>query len=179
MIQDLAHIFDLLVRRSMKHDNHRTQQADCTAQLSESTELFFEKIRSKHRPRYISKLKPRRSCISYPMRTLSAPRGVTRIAGAKAYAAKLEISPNTTITSQRMASKRLSTCLTCDNTGPPQWHFQIRKPFSLEAQLISCIIKTLYQHNKCKLCLARRLAKPRLRKTWELAVLYFAGDTPF
>lgn len=35
-----------------------------------------------------------------PMSTESAPRGVTRIAGAKAYAAKLKISPSTTTRSQ-------------------------------------------------------------------------------
>jgi hypothetical protein len=32
----------------------------------------------------------------YPMSTLRAPSGVTRIAGAKAYAAKFAISPTTT-----------------------------------------------------------------------------------
>jgi hypothetical protein len=32
----------------------------------------------------------------YPMSTLSAPSGVTRIAGANAYAAKFAISPTTT-----------------------------------------------------------------------------------
>ena len=35
--------------------------------------------------------------IAYPIRTLSAPSGVTRIAGAKAYAAKLATSPRATI----------------------------------------------------------------------------------
>lgn len=34
----------------------------------------------------------------YPMSTLNAPNGVTRIAGANAYAAKLAISPITTNT---------------------------------------------------------------------------------
>lgn len=34
---------------------------------------------------------------SYPIKTLSAPSGVTKIAGAKAYAAKLAISPMATI----------------------------------------------------------------------------------
>lgn len=33
---------------------------------------------------------------AHPIRTLNAPSGVTRIAGAKAYAAKLAISPRTT-----------------------------------------------------------------------------------
>lgn len=34
---------------------------------------------------------------AYPIRTLSAPNGVTRIAGANAYAAKLATSPRATI----------------------------------------------------------------------------------
>lgn len=38
-----------------------------------------------------------------PMSTDSAPSGVTRIAGAKAYAAKLNISPSTTASSQPSA----------------------------------------------------------------------------
>ena len=33
---------------------------------------------------------------TYPIRTLSAPSGVTNIAGANAYAAKLNTSPSTT-----------------------------------------------------------------------------------
>ena len=32
----------------------------------------------------------------YPLKTLNAPNGVTRIAGAKVYAAKFAISPRTT-----------------------------------------------------------------------------------
>ena len=34
--------------------------------------------------------------LTYPMRTLRAPSGVTRIAGANAYAAKFAASPTTT-----------------------------------------------------------------------------------
>ena len=37
---------------------------------------------------------------AYPIKTERAPSGVTRMAGAKAYAAKLNISPRTTRTSQ-------------------------------------------------------------------------------
>lgn len=40
-----------------------------------------------------------------PIRTLNAPRGVTRIAGAKAYAAKFAISPIITVNRQRRARK--------------------------------------------------------------------------
>lgn len=35
--------------------------------------------------------------IAHPIKTLSAPRGVTKIAGAKAYAAKLATSPRATV----------------------------------------------------------------------------------
>jgi hypothetical protein len=33
----------------MKHNNHGAQEADCTAQLSERTKLFFQKVGTKHR----------------------------------------------------------------------------------------------------------------------------------
>lgn len=41
------------------------------------------------------------------MRTERAPRGVTRMAGANAYAAKLKISPKTTAESQLVAPTAL------------------------------------------------------------------------
>jgi hypothetical protein len=34
---------------------------------------------------------------AYPIKTLKAPNGVTRIAGAKAYAAAFKISPKTAV----------------------------------------------------------------------------------
>jgi hypothetical protein len=43
-----------------------------------------------------------------PMRTESAPRGVTRMAGAKAYAAKLNISPSTTVCRQSHTHRTVS-----------------------------------------------------------------------
>lgn len=74
---------------------------------------------------------------------LSAPSGVTKIAGAKAYAAKLAISPTTTgnCTSlvpphtvmeakDYVGTKRLSTVSkeipTCYQSYPPQWLKQVR-----------------------------------------------------
>ena len=48
-----------------------------------------------------------------PIRTESAPRGVTRMAGAKAYAAKLHISPITTLCtdiSHYLGSRELLSC---------------------------------------------------------------------
>lgn len=43
---------------------------------------------------------------AHPIRTESAPSGVTRMAGAKAYAAKLKISPTTTANGQPTVSPR-------------------------------------------------------------------------
>jgi hypothetical protein len=45
---------------------------------------------------------------TYPIKTLRAPKGVTRIAGAKAYAAKFAISPITTTTGQSMHHPKVS-----------------------------------------------------------------------
>lgn len=42
--------------------------------------------------------------LPYPMRTLSAPNGVTNMAGAKAYAAKFATSPMTTKSCQMLQS---------------------------------------------------------------------------
>lgn len=44
-----------------------------------------------------------------PMSTESAPKGVTKIAGANAYAAKLKISPSTTASCQSMHRPEYST----------------------------------------------------------------------
>lgn len=49
MVENLTNIFYLFVWRRMKHNNHRAQEADCTAQLSERTKLFFQKVGTKHR----------------------------------------------------------------------------------------------------------------------------------
>ena len=49
MIENLTDIFYLFVWRRVKHNDHRAQEADCTAQLSERTKLFFQKVGTKHR----------------------------------------------------------------------------------------------------------------------------------
>lgn len=164
MIQNLTNIFNLFVWRGMKHNNHRAQEANCTAQLSERTQLFFEKVGSKHRTTWTQQDRDGGSWTPYPMRTLNAPNGVTSIAGAKAYAAKFEISPNTTVKSQRKASNALTGHLTGCYPRPPQWHLQICKPFALEAMLISCIIETLYRDDQSgKLMRARECLKVRCK----------------
>ena len=71
----------------------------------------------------------------YPIKTLNAPNGVTRIAGAKAYAAKLATSPIPT------AKKTLSPLslpvngtvdCTCKDTTPPNRTLEVREAFSFE-----------------------------------------------
>jgi hypothetical protein len=79
-----------------------------------------------------------------PINTDSAPNGVTKMAGAKAYAAKLKISPQTT------AHSVVSTCRcllpgegvkqqgarTADDASPPHRALQIYKPVTLEAMTL-------------------------------------------
>lgn len=68
----------------MKNDNESTEETDSTTELPECPNSSFKK----YDPR------------TAPIKTDSAPNGVTRIAGAKAYAAKLNVSPNTTSSNQ-------------------------------------------------------------------------------
>ena len=56
---------------------------------------------------------------------LSAPRGVTRIAGANAYAAKLAISPTITVTIKRIKIKIKCSVTVVDYK---QWGRAIRPP---------------------------------------------------
>lgn len=53
-----------------------------------------------------------------PLKTLKAPNGVTKIAGANAYAAKLAISPATTVktVSQTQNLKRSTYVIRCQPT---------------------------------------------------------------
>lgn len=82
----------------MENNDHRTYQADGTSELSQYSQLFLKKIGAKNGPlsRQLYDLMKHVDSI-YPIRTLRAPRGVTNIAGAKAYAAKFATSPITTM----------------------------------------------------------------------------------
>lgn len=96
---------------------------------------------------------------THPIRTLNAPKGVTRIAGAKAYAAKLAISPRTT------AGQLISLALeqkprkprTSDNTSPPQRTFQIRETVSLKAMSFGRLHQTLSHINQLNREVQRQL----------------------
>ena len=84
-----------------------------------------------------------RRTISYPMSTLRAPNGVTRIAGAKAYAAKFAISPRTTARPISLRFCRgLARCRrpTCDNASPPYRTFQIFVALAFKSMSFACFI---------------------------------------
>jgi len=57
----------------------------------------------------------------YPINTLRAPSGVTKIAGAKVYAAKLAASPMTTAASAPTRPEND----TCYHASPPYWILHI------------------------------------------------------
>lgn len=82
-----------------------------------------------------------------PINTDSAPRGVTRMAGAKAYAAKLHTSPTTTayhlLVCRASQSRVWSWSLTCANAGPPQGIPEVYEALSLEAMCFACLVETL------------------------------------
>jgi hypothetical protein len=83
-----------------------------------------------------------------PMSTERAPSGVTKMAGANAYAAKLKISPRTTTRSQLCDSAicEQSARLTCDHARPPSWVLHVRKTLAIEAVFLCRGIKTLCAH---------------------------------
>lgn len=66
-----------------------------------------------------------------PIRTLRAPNGVTRIAGANAYAAKLHISPRTTVVSSLSAAGALDARYgdigPCSHVAIPAHHNGLRR----------------------------------------------------
>lgn len=105
-------------------------------------------------------------CFPYPIRTLSAPRGVTRIAGANAYAAKLATSPMATRThsvSLSFYSNRQGLpSHTCNNTAPPDGTLQIGKPLAFKPMSFRGLHQTL-PANRSVFCASKwmRIAKDR------------------
>lgn len=86
---------------------------------------------------------------AYPMRTLSAPNGVTSIAGAKAYAAKLATSPITTAARQLLSLPLACPFLrTSDDASPPYRTFQVLESFSFEAMPFTGIIETFLGYDE-------------------------------
>lgn len=82
-----------------------------------------------------------------PINTESAPRGVTRMAGAKAYAAKLHTSPTTTAFRLSVYSASRSRGgrypLTCADASPPQGVPEVYEALSLESMCFACLVETL------------------------------------
>lgn len=90
----------------------------------------------------------------YPISTLSAPSGVTRMAGAKAYAAKLAASPMATAHIQDSVSiyslegVPWSLKRTRSNPTPPDWTFQVRETLAFETMSLGGVHQSLC--SKCK-----------------------------
>lgn len=78
-----------------------------------------------------------------PINTLSAPNGVTKIAGANAYAAKLATSPRTTIHVVRNRKIQHSKDHTRNYASPPYWTLKICEPFSFKPEMLFCVHQTL------------------------------------
>lgn len=80
-----------------------------------------------------------------PISTLSAPRGVTRIAGAKAYAAKLQTSPVATEYSISESNQftRGRVSLTSRDTSPPKRVLEVHKSLSFESMTFFCLVQSL------------------------------------
>lgn len=84
-----------------------------------------------------------------PIRTESAPNGVTRIAGAKAYAAKLQTSPTTTIPGCQPIARAVRRDVnhvghTCCDTGPPDGTLQIYKAVAFKTVSFFRLHQTLW-----------------------------------
>lgn len=92
----------LLIRGCMKHDDDRSDQTYCATNLAENAQVFFKEVGTQDGTgQTLAKGPPSHSTwVTNPINTDRAPRGVTRIAGANAYAAKLKISPTTTAQNQ-------------------------------------------------------------------------------
>ena len=105
-----------------------------------------------------------------PIKTLRAPKGVTRIAGANAYAAKFAISP--TITGDmisKTSTGEIEQTRTCYDTCPPYRTLQIRKSISFKAVSFFCVDKPLPM-------LLANVDKPDHEGVEEIAPYFFSND---
>ena len=86
-----------------------------------------------------------------PIKTLRAPSGVTRIGGAKAYAAKLATSPITTARCEQVPRCAEDSCRrTCDDAGPPHRTLEICEAVSFKAMLLTCLHQALFRNDKTR-----------------------------
>ena len=96
-MQNLVDRVYISVRRGVQYNDDRSDQAYGTANFAQQAKVLSEKVGAQYSSDVGLAIIGKDVWNStYPMRTESAPRGVTRIAGANAYAAKLKISPTTT-----------------------------------------------------------------------------------
>lgn len=104
ILQNLVDSLHVFIRRGMQDNHHGTQEASSTAQLPQRTQPLMQEDGPEN-----STAQDQYQCLTlfskarqaYPIKTLSAPNGVTRIAGAKAYAAKFATSPIPTAKTMR------------------------------------------------------------------------------
>lgn len=78
-----------------------------------------------------------------PINTLNAPNGVTKMAGANAYAAKLAISPRITGHDVRNGRTQRSRGHTCNYASPPYWTLEVCESFSFKPEMLFCVHQTL------------------------------------
>ncbi|KAG2012556.1 hypothetical protein GB937_007152 [Aspergillus fischeri] len=101
ILEDFVNRFDWFIRRRMQNNDNGAKQTQGAAQFPQNAKSFMQKIGPKDSTLRDEVSQARRTqsnpSVSYPINTLSAPSGVTRMAGAKAYAAKLATSPMATV----------------------------------------------------------------------------------
>jgi hypothetical protein len=86
-----------------------------------------------------------------PIKTLRAPSGVTRIGGAKAYAAKLATSPITTGWCEQVArGVEDGRRRTCDDAGPPNGTLEICEAFSFKTMLLTGLHQAFFRNDKTR-----------------------------
>lgn len=99
-VQQLLDGLDFFVGRGVEDNDDGAGEADCAADLAQDAEAFVEEVGAEYcsvvSTRLVHVVPWRSRGGLYPMSTLSAPKGVTRMAGANAYAAKFATSPTTT-----------------------------------------------------------------------------------
>jgi hypothetical protein len=104
---DARHIPGLIARsKILSTDSTSSSGGACRTMITDPIRQIAHPILPKSPKVSLRKYDPKTA----PMRTARAPNGVTRIAGANAYAAKLNISPITTTSSQSYAPNTLVTC---------------------------------------------------------------------
>jgi hypothetical protein len=96
ILQQFVDSSNVRVGRSVQNNNDRSKKTDGAAHGAQYTQFLIQEVGSQNST-VLVRLALFALGDTYPINTLRAPKGVTKIAGAKAYAAKLAISPSTII----------------------------------------------------------------------------------